>query len=457
MESWLETVNPATGEVIQRYPTVASSQALNVVEATQVAFQHWRHQSLPHRCQLLRQLAQVLRDRQQRYAELMANEMGKPVKQGLAEIEKCALLCLHYADHAATYLASRSIKTEQQKSYVLYAPLGVVFGIMPWNFPFWQVFRYAVPALLAGNGVLLKHAPISTGTALEIEKLFLDAGFPVDILRTLVISNETAAVVIAHPYVAAVTFTGSVAAGRVIAAEAGKALKKTVLELGGSDAYVVLEDADLELAAEACVSSRLLNAGQSCIAAKRLIVVDAVRAAFTDIIKAKLQRYQLGDPLNDNTTCGPLARKDIRDDVHAKVEASISGGATLLLGGCIPVLSGFFYPPTLLVDVKQNTPAYQEEIFGPVIAIIPAKDEDEAICIANATSFGLGAAVFTKDSVRGEAIAASKLQAGTCVVNLFVASDPRLPFGGVKDSGYGRELSQEGLLSFVNIKTVLVK
>jgi len=447
METMLETVNPAAGEIIQRYQTISLPAAIKMVDAVEQAFQSWRELPLAQRCNLARQLAPLLRERKQAYAVLMAKEMGKPLAQGIAEIEKCALLCLHYAEQSGNYLATRIIQSDKQKSYVLHEPLGVVLGIMPWNYPFWQVFRYAVPALLAGNGILLKH---------EIEKLFLDAGFPADIFRALIITNETAAEVMAHPHVSAVTFTGSVAAGRMIAATAGKALKKTVLELGGCDAYLILDDADLELAAEACVTSRMLNAGQSCIAAKRLIVVDAIREEFSALVSQKMQRYHLGDPLNENTTCGPLARKDIRDDVHAKVLRSIKGGAKLVMGGNIPALPGFFYPPTLLVNVSSNTPAYQEEIFGPVIAIIPAANEDEAIKIANSTSFGLGAAVFTKDIARGELIAAQKLRAGTCVVNMFVASDPRLPFGGIKNSGYGRELSQEGMLSFVNIKTVVI-
>lgn len=453
----METVNPATGELIHRYDIMQPQQVVSVIEYGYAAYQQWRALSYAERAKPVVLIAELLQKRKREYATLITTEMGKPITQAMAEIEKCANMCVHFAENAEKYLAGREVKTDAKKSYVTHEPIGIVFGIMPWNFPFWQVFRFAIPALLAGNTAILKHAPISTGCALAIEKLFNDARFPLHVFQTVIVNTETAAEIMAHTHVAAVTFTGSVAAGRIIAAEAGKALKKTVLELGGSDPYVVLADADVDLAAEACVTSRLLNAGQSCIAAKRLIVVNEIYDVFVKKIQEKMQRFKFGDPLQDATTLGPLSRKDIRDNVHTQVLKTTEAGATLLTGGVVPDAPGFYYPVTLLTNIPENSPAYQQEIFGPVLAVIRAQDEADALRIANNTSFGLGAAVFTKDVARGEKIAAKILQAGTCVVNTFVASDSRLPFGGIKNSGYGRELAEEGILSFVNTKTVMVK
>lgn len=452
----IQTINPATGNVIQKYNEMSTDEALQIAAVSHRAFLNWREKSFAGRGISIKRVADLLEERQQECGRIITSEMGKPLEQSIAEIKKCAALCRHYVECGEDYLAPRTVKTEMLKSKVTHEPLGVVFGIMPWNFPFWQVFRFAIPALLAGNGALLKHASISTGTALAIEKLFADSGMPENVFRTLVISNNTSAKVMASHHVAAVTFTGSVTAGRIIASEAGKALKKTVMELGGCDGYVVLADANLEQAAEACVTSRMLNAGQSCIAAKRLIVVEAVHDQFVELVQQKMQHYQMGDPMDEATTMGPLSRADIREDVHSQVQQSIAAGAKLLMGGVMPDMTGFYYPPTLLTQVGKGMPAYDQEIFGPVISILKVKDEAEAIQVTNSTTFGLGAAVFTRDLQRGEEIATKQLQAGTCVVNTFVVSDARLPFGGIKDSGYGRELSQEGILSFVNTKTVNV-
>jgi succinate-semialdehyde dehydrogenase/glutarate-semialdehyde dehydrogenase len=328
---------------------------------------------------------------------------------------------------------------------------------MPWNFPFWQVIRFAAPALMAGNTGVLKHAANVSGCALAVEELFREAGFPAGAFRTLLIGSDAVADVIAAPEVNAVTLTGSSAAGRAVAGQAGAVLKKTVLELGGSDPYVILEDADLPSAVATCVSSRLINSGQSCIAAKRFIVVDAVRREFTDRFVSTMQAKKLGDPLDEKTDVGPLARRDLRDGLHRQVEESLNSGAQLLAGGEIPSGPGAYYPPTVLADVKPGMPAFDEELFGPVSAIVPAKDEKEAIRLANQSAYGLGAAVFTRDLARGERIAAEQLEAGSCFVNALVISDPRLPFGGIKESGYGRELAVFGILEFVNIKTVYVK
>ncbi|MCA9721519.1 MAG: NAD-dependent succinate-semialdehyde dehydrogenase, partial [Gemmatimonadetes bacterium] len=355
------------------------------------------------------------------------------------------------------FLDPEVVATDAGRSYVAYRPLGIVFAVMPWNFPFWQVFRFAAPALMGGNAGLLKHAANVPGCALAIEDVFRDAGFPAGLFRTLLISHQQSKAVIRNRAVAAVTLTGSTRAGKAIAKEAGAQLKKCVLELGGSDPYLILEDADLDLAVEACATSRLINSGQSCIAAKRFLVVPSVREAFERKLVDRMRRAVVGDPLLEETTVGPQARVDLRDDLHAQVEASVAKGARLLLGGTVPPGPGAFYPPTVLTDVKRGMPAYSEELFGPVAAIIPVKDEAAAIKVANDSIYGLGAAVFTTDAARGERIAADRLEAGSCFVNAFVKSDPRLPFGGIKQSGFGRELARHGLLEFQNAKTVYVK
>lgn len=453
----INTVNPATGNIIHSYTEMSENEVNEIITDVHSAFLRWHTQSFKKRAICMQNMAALLRTRQKPLAILMANEMGKPINQGISEIEKCATVCEHYADNAAKYLKKRLIKTEMSKNYVTYQPLGVLFAIMPWNFPFWQVFRFAAPNLMAGNGALLKHAPISTGTALVIEKLFIEAGFPENIFRTLIIDESMASKVIAHPKVAAVTLTGSPRAGKIVGAEAAKYLKKAVLELGGSDPYIILEDADLEKAATACIASRMNNTGQVCIAAKRIITVGSVQEKLLPLLQEKLAKYIMGNPLDETTHLGPLARKDIRDAVHDQVRKSIARGARLITGGTLPLQPGFFYPPTLLINVKKGMPAYDEEIFGPVIALIHATTEAEAIAIANDTIYGLGAAIFSQNIKRAEKIAVEKIQAGTCTINALVASDARLPFGGIKSSGYGRELSAEGMHSFMNVKTINIK
>jgi succinate-semialdehyde dehydrogenase/glutarate-semialdehyde dehydrogenase len=389
-------------------------------------------------------------------ATLMALEMGKPVRQGRAEIEKCAWVCEYYAEHAARFLAPETVATDARRSFVTFQPLGVVLAVMPWNFPFWQVFRFAAPALMAGNAGLLKHASNVCGCALAIEDVFTEAGFPRGVFKTLLVGSGAVEGIIAHGAVKAVTLTGSAPAGRAVARAAGEHLKKTVLELGGSDAYVILEDADIEGAAAICAAARLINSGQSCIAAKRFILPASRETEFTDIFLQKMITARVGDPLDEATDVGPLARPDLRDDLHRQVVNSIRDGASCLSGGAIPAGPGAFYPPTVLAGVRRGMSAYDEELFGPVAALITVKDEEEAIRVANDTSFGLGAAVFTLDLERGERIAAARIEAGSCFVNSSVKSDPRLPFGGIKESGYGRELSHFGIREFVNVKTVSV-
>jgi succinate-semialdehyde dehydrogenase/glutarate-semialdehyde dehydrogenase len=405
----------------------------------------------------MRRAAAILRDRSQAYADLMATEMGKPLAQGKAEVEKCAWACDYYAEHAERFLAPEAVPTDATKSFVAFEPLGVVLAIMPWNFPFWQVFRFAAPALMAGNAAVLKHASNVSGCALAIEEVFRDAGFPPHLFRTLIVGSARVKAIIEHAAVRAVMLTGSTPAGKAVAAQAGAVVKKTVLELGGSDPYVVLEDADLDLAVETCVASRLINAGQSCIAAKRFIVVRPLVAEFTERFVELMRGKRMGDPLEAGVDLGPLARRDLRDHLHRQVTRSESRGARLLLGGRRPKGDGAYYPPTVLAGVAKGMPAYDEELFGPAAAIIEARDEPDAIRIANDSPFGLGAAVFTRDVARGARIATEELAAGSCFVNAFVRSDPRLPFGGVKESGYGRELSCFGIREFVNVKTVWVR
>lgn len=450
------SINPANNSVNKKYRSHTAKQVNQKVEQTHLAWQKWRLTTFEERSALLHKMASILNERKNELARLMAVEMGKPLKQGVAEIEKCAAVCNYYADNAESFLKDQLIETDASKSYVTFQPLGVVLAVMPWNFPFWQVFRFLAPALAAGNCGVLKHASNVPGCALAIEDIVGASGFPPHVFQTLLIANSEVEAVIAHPRIQAVTLTGSNAAGSKVAQKAGELIKKTVLELGGSDAYVILEDADLELAAETCVNSRLINGGQSCIAAKRFIVVKQVEKEFTRLFVEKMSAKKMGDPLLDNSDIGPQARTDLRDDLHKQVMASIAKGAKCLLGGEIPADKGAWYPATILTQVKKGMPAFDEEMFGPVAAIISAKNETDAIALANDSVFGLGAAVFTRDKKRGEHIAATQLSAGSCFVNSLVKSDPRLPFGGIKQSGYGRELGLFGIHEFVNIKTVFV-
>ena len=453
----ITAINPATGATIRTYPEPSQEEVKHRLSQAGQAFAAWRHTAFRERATVMRALAAALRARAAEHAVLMAQEMGKPVTQGRVEIDKCASVCEYYAGQAERFLAPELIATEARKSYVAFEPLGVVLAIMPWNFPFWQVFRAAVPALMAGNTMVLKHATNVPGCALAIEQLFEAAGAPEGIFHTLLVSSDRVPGLIEQPQIAAVTLTGSTGAGQAVAAKAGALLKKTVLELGGSDPYIILEDADLEPTVEACVASRLINAGQSCIAAKRFIVVGSIRSRFEAAFAERMRAQTVGDPLREDVTVGPLARRDLRDGLHGQVARSCEQGATRLLGGEVPSSPGAFYPPTVLTDVKPGMAAFDEETFGPVAAIVGVDNESQAIEAANHSPFGLGAAVFTKDVARGERIAATQLDAGSCFVNAFVRSDPRLPFGGVKQSGYGRELSSFGIREFVNIKTVYVK
>jgi succinate-semialdehyde dehydrogenase/glutarate-semialdehyde dehydrogenase len=452
----LASIDPATGRQVATWPAASKAELDAALRRSAEAFEGWSRAGFEERAAVLRRAAALLRAEADANARLMAQEMGKPLPQGRAEVEKCAWACEHYAEHAERYLAPEPVATDARRSFVAYLPLGVVLAVMPWNFPFWQVFRFAAPALMAGNAGVLKHAGNVPGCALAIEELLRRAGFPGDLFRTVLVPGRKVAALIRHPRVAAVTLTGSTEAGRSVARAAGGALKKTVLELGGSDPYLVLDDADLESAVRVCVASRLTNGGQSCIAAKRFVVVEGLRKAFEEGCVARMRAVVMGDPLREETQLGPQARRELRDELHAQVRRSVDAGARLLLGGEIPPGPGAFYPPTVLSGVRRGMPACDEELFGPVAAILPVRDEVEAIAVANDSVFGLGAAVFTRDAARGERIAERELEAGACFVNASVRSDPRLPFGGIKTSGFGRELSYHGIREFVNVKTVYV-
>lgn len=451
-----QAVDPVTNTPGRRYDGHTLQEAKAIARAAHAAFAGWRRTTFADRAARMRKAAAILRERRDRYAGLMTEEMGKTRTEGLAEVEKCAGNCDYYAEHAEAFLAREPVDMGGPKAFVTFNPLGTVLAVMPWNFPFWQVFRFAAPTLTAGNTAVLKHASNVPGCALAIEEVFRDAGFPSDVFRTLLIGSRSVAEMIEEPSIAAVTLTGSVAAGRSVAKAAGQCLKKTVLELGGSDAYVVLEDVDVAAAAKIAAAARMVNGGQSCIAGKRFIVVREVREAFERALVEAMGAYAMGDPRDETTRLGPLQSAKARDDIHEQVTRSVEAGARLLCGGQIPDRPGAWYPPTVLADVRPGQPAHDEEVFGPVAAVIEAQDEADAIRIANESPFGLGSGVLTRDLARGERIAADELEAGMSFVNQPVRSDSRLPFGGVKDSGYGREVSRYGIREFVNIKSVLL-
>lgn len=451
----ITTINPTSGETIEHYSVMDDSTVDSIIEQAYLSQKSWYPLSFSERANYLRSVAETLEKEKSDLANLMTQEMGKVRKEAYAEIEKCQWVCSYYAENAESFLTPENIETDYQESFVDYAPLGTIFAVMPWNFPFWQVFRFAAPALMAGNTCVLKHASNVTGCALYIEKIFSLADCPKNIFRTLVIPSEQVKNVIKHPHIAAISLTGSTEAGKSVAEQAGKHLKKCVLELGGSDPYIILEDADIELAAEKCAASRLLNCGQSCIGAKRFIVHQSIQQKFEDAFVKKLSEAVLGDPTNENSTLGPMAKESLRDELHQQVVSTLNGGAKCILGGEIPEDKGAFYPATVLTNVKRGMTAYSEELFGPVATIITAKNDEEALTIANDTAFGLGSAIFTRDTEKAKRLV-KHIEAGTCSINDFVKSDPRLPFGGIKESGYGRELSHHGIKEFVNIKTVVI-
>ena len=450
----VETINPATGKVEYTLELMDGAVVETILAASKTAFPLWSSRPLQERGDLLRKVGAQLLARRDDIQKIMTAEMGKLRKEALAEIDKCAGACDYYAEHAAGYLADQPIATEAGSSYVRFEPIGCVLAVMPWNFPVWQVFRFLAPALMAGNVAVLKHASNVPRCADLIAEVLRDAGIPVGVFAVLHIDNDQAAAVLRDPRIAAVTLTGSERAGRSIAANAGDQLKKCVMELGGSDAFVVLEDADLDKTVAGAVASRFGNAGQTCIAAKRFIVVDAIADAFVQRFVEAASKLKLGDPQDEATTLAPMARVDLRDELHKQVQASIAKGARPLLG-CVPDASHAGYPASILDAVVPGMPAYDEELFGPVASILRVRDEAEAVRIANDTTFGLGGSVWTGDRERGNQVA-RQLQCGAAFVNAVVKSDVRLPFGGTKRSGFGRELAEHGIHEFMNIKSVYV-
>ena len=449
------TTNPATGEKVAEYKRISAEEVKEKISDANDTFKLWKKYSYEERAKLMNKLADIFEENEEEYAQLATKEMGKTIDQSRKEIKKCAKICRYYANNTSSLLANETVETEAAKSYVTFQPIGVILAIMPWNFPFYQVIRFAAPALMAGNSGVLKHASNVQGCAYALEDAFVKAGFPEAIFSNLNISTKQVKAIIENENIVAVTLTGSEPAGRSVASIAGQNLKKTVMELGGSDAYIVLEDADLEEATDLATFGRLQNNGQTCIAAKRFIVLDAIYDDFMKLFSKKMEEAKMGEPTDEQSYYGPMARADLRDELHEQVEKTIAQGGKLILGGVIPERQGTYYPATILGDIKPGMEAFDNELFGPVASVIRAKNEKEAIELANNTLFGLGSGVITANQKRGEQIAL-QLEAGSSFVNKLVVSDPRLPFGGIKNSGYGRELSGYGIREFVNTKSIWI-
>ena len=452
----IETINPANNQLVKSFDEYSSERVSQIIEKAQSAFLTWREISFMERSKLMFNAANVLRNNKSKYAEIMTIEMGKPITQAIAEVEKCAWVCDYYAENAESFLSEEFIQTDASESYVQFDPLGIVLAVMPWNYPFWQVLRFAAPALMAGNVALLKHASNVPMSALAIEEVFSEAGFPKNVFNTLLIGSKQVQDVIENPFVKAATLTGSEPAGKAIASSAGKELKKTVMELGGSDPFIILNDANIKEAVKDGVTARILNNGQSCIAAKRFIMVEEIANEFETEFVKRMKELVVGDPMDDNTELGPIAREDLLEELDWQVKETVKQGGKILTGGERVDREGAFYQPTVLRNVKKGMLAYSEELFGPVAIMIRAKDENDAIEIANDTPFGLGASIWTSN-IKKAKILTKQIDSGAVFINGFVKSDPRLPFGGVKTSGYGRELSHYGIKEFVNIKTIWIK
>lgn len=451
----IESINPATGELSKRFQAHGDADIDKALDRAAAAFAQHRRSSYASRAAKLQRAAEILENERAQFARIITSEMGKLLRGAMDEIEKCARGCRYYAEHAERFLTEQSVSSDAARSVIRYEPLGIILAVMPWNFPFWQVFRFAAPALMAGNVGLLKHASSVPQCALAIEKIFRDAGFAEGVFQTLLIENEPVEKIIRDPRVKAVTLTGSDRAGSAVASTAGRELKKTVLELGGSDPFIVMPSADIEEALTTGVKSRMINSGQSCIAAKRFIIADEIYdnyvAQFVDTMKS----LKSGDPMADTTDVAPLSSENILRGVDEQVQKSVAAGAKVLCGGKRAGSTGYFYEPTVLTQIPKNAPAYREEVFGPVALFFRARDREEAVAIANDSSFGLGASVWTNDSSEQEFFS-RELESGMVFVNAMVASDPRVPFGGVKRSGYGRELGAEGIREFTNVKTVWI-
>jgi len=453
----LPVINPATGGLLREHPTIDAAEVQDRIEAAHNAFMDWRRVPFAERAGVLKAAAEQLLAEKDRYAARITAEMGKPIAQSAAEIEKCEWVCRYYAEEGENLLAEERIPLDDAEARLVACPLGVIYAIMPWNFPFWQSFRAAAPALMAGNAMLLKGAPNVPGCSMDIAQIFHEAGAPAGLFCDLPMDVRESPAVIASPLVQGVTLTGSEAAGRAVAAEAGANLKKCVLELGGSDPYLILEDADLQLAASRCATSRMLCAGQVCIAAKRIIAVDGIYERFRELLLEELEPYVMADPAEADCRLGPLAREDLRNTVHEQVNASVAAGADLIRGGTIPDRDGWWYPATVLENVHLGMPAFADEIFGPVVSLVRAEDTSHAVALAGESRFGLGGAIFSADREKAAQMAADQIDAGCLAINDFVRSDPRVPFGGTKMSGFGRELGRAGIHEFVNLKSIVVK
>jgi len=453
----MKAINPFTGKVSGTYPEHSEKDVNQIIDKVDDAFHGWKESDFSVRSKYMVRLGELLMEKKDWLSDLITAEMGKIKREAVGEVEKCAWVCRYYAENAGRFLQNEKIQTEASQSFVSYRPIGVVLAIMPWNFPFWQVFRFLAPNLMAGNSGVLKHASNVPGCSLAIEQLVGEAGFPEDVFRSILIRGSGVKAVIENPKIKGVTLTGSTPAGKSVASAAAGVLKKSVLELGGSDPYIILEDADVKEAARLCAAGRLLNAGQSCIGAKRFIVMDAVYDEFKTAFLEHMQSAPFGDPKDEATAIGPLARLDLRDELNEQVTKSVQMGAKVLCGGFVPETEAAFYPATVLENVKPGMPAYHEELFGPVASLFRVYSLDEAMSIANDTVFGLGAGIFTQNRQIGLKLAETGLEAGCVFINDFVKSDPRLPFGGIKESGYGRELSLLGIREFVNAKTIVLK
>lgn len=452
----IQTINPATGKIEKTYVEFSKDEIKNSIDQAQQTFLKWKATDLSERSRLMKNAALVMKNKRDEYAYIITTEMGKPINQAIAEVEKCAWVCEYFADNADGMLTKEKIETDGSESYVEFNPLGIILAVMPWNFPFWQVFRFAAPSLMAGNVGLLKHSSNVPMCALAIEQIFINAGFPKNVFKTLLIGSEPVKDIIKDPRVKAATLTGSEPAGRKIAEACGKELKKSVLELGGSDPFIVLDDVDLDETASIAVKARLINNGQSCIASKRFIVVEKIYESFTQKFVNAMNQVKIGDPMDESVELGPIAREDLLYELDSLVKESVSKGAKILTGGKVLPGKGYYYAPTILDNLKKGMPAYDDEIFGPVASLIKAKDAEDAVRIANDSPFGLGASIWTKDINKAKRMA-TEIESGCVFINGMVKSDPRLPFGGIKNSGYGRELSHYGIKEFVNIKSVWIK
>ncbi|UCS92992.1 NAD-dependent succinate-semialdehyde dehydrogenase [Echinicola marina] len=452
----MKSINPYTGELLKDVEEHSEEDIDIIINKGEAAFQGWKKRSIAERSSLMNKAAEILRKNKEKYAEIISLEMGKVISESRAEVEKCAWVCEYYAEKSAGFLKDEPIYLpDRKKAKVVYDPMGIILAVMPWNFPFWQVFRFAAPNLTAGNTGLLKHASNVPQCALAIEEVFTKAGFPKGVFQTLIIGSKEVEKVINHSKVKAVTLTGSEKAGQIISAQAGKQIKKTVLELGGSDPFIVLKDADIEVAAETAAKSRMINFGQSCIAAKRFIIEAPVYDQFIKAFKTHIQNYQSGDPLDEKTGYACMARPDLAEELYQQVKSSIDQGAKVILEGSRPDKGKANFKPYILGDLSPDMPAYSEELFGPVAAVFKVKDEKEAIAMANDSDFGLGSALWTSDAAKADRLA-REIESGAVFINSMVASNPHLPFGGIKNSGYGRELAENGIKEFVNIKTVFI-